>query len=260
MALVITSRSTCESFTADPGGWAAARGLAKDDAEHLAGMAGDLALLMPSFVTKRERSLRWGAQRTLELLEDLGEEILNDFMDSSAPDDRPGVELAAFVDFVVDRTANLVEELEYGELLADMARFERHRCRCLLGARRSYGEPNLPSQQAAQAFDLGRKLRLTPNASVGHFSWDLRQTRSFSPDALAVFPSDACDLLFFHNGMADGIRILRLSAAAASALGTIAGMGPTGITPAMACAGLAGVVDHEALLGPFLRQGALEWT
>jgi len=261
MARVITSRSTCESFAADPGAWAAAFGLARSDADHLVEMAGDLAALMPSFVNKRERSLRWGAQRTLDLLEDIGEEILHDFMESSSPDDRPGVELAAFVDFVVDRTASLVEELEYGELLADLARFERHRCLCFLGATWSNGERRLGSQQATvQKFDPDRNVRLMPGASLGHFSWDLRQTRAFSADAMAVLPPDPCDLLFFHNGMPDGIRILRLGTVAASVLGVVADSGNTGVTPRLACAGLEGDRDAEALVGPFVRDDALEWA
>lgn len=259
MAHVITSPSAALSFAADPAGMAAALGLIGEEAEVLAAMSGDLIALSPSFVNKRERTLRWWARRTLELLEDIGDGLLSDFIESSSPDDRPGSDLTAFADFLVERTASLVEELEFGELLAEMARYEQHWCRCFVGATRPFGEHGLQrTQTAGPQFDQDTSLRFAPGASLGHFGWDLRQTAAFSVDALAVLPPDPCDLLFFHTGRADGIRVVRVGAIAAAALGRLAESGSRPTTARLACAGLEIRGDHEALLGPFIHDGALE--
>ena len=97
------------------------------------------------------------------------------------------------------------------------------------------------------------------SASLGHLEWDLRQASRYTADSVGALQRDPCKLLFFHNGEANGIRVLRLRDDEAAAVAVVR-ENPETATPRTACSGAGDRANPERVLGKLLCEGALEWA
>jgi hypothetical protein len=190
-----------------------------------------------------------------------GQDLVSEFSGTTPPVELAQEDAAFFADFVVDRTSELAASLDQGDLLTDLARFERLRGRAFRCATRPFDTPPAARWRLDDEFDADRPIRLSRSAAVAHFDWDLRQARSYSPEAMAALRQDPCDLIFFHNGTPDGIRIVRLGGATAAAVYAVS-EASDGTTPRAACANLAPAAGPEAVrtLARLLSDGAMEWA
>ena len=132
MGVVLTSRSARDMLLEAPDSYAAHFDLAPAEAALLAGMAADLVGLMPGFVQKRERSLRRTFAVTLSLLGAEATPLIEDYSDAYAPVDSSAAETLRFADFLVEEARELADGLPYGNIVADVARYERLRLRSFM--------------------------------------------------------------------------------------------------------------------------------
>jgi hypothetical protein len=264
MARVITSRSACRLFGEDPRGYASTFDLDDSEVESLLEMQEDLISLMPGFVTKRRGNLRWNAARTLTLLGRAGDALLEEYIDTRPATEGFRQEAEAFSQFVVLRTAEMAGTVPHGQLIAELARFEQLRSATFWKATAPLRPVPPPTRrgQDGVSFDADRPIRLPVSAGLGHFEWDLRQARRYTADSVGTLQPDPCDLIFFHNGRADGIRILRLQIDQAAAVAVV--RDHVGAVTARAACRAGGAVDgevnEERVLGSLLWHGALEWA
>jgi hypothetical protein len=264
MGRVITNQQACASFIDDPRGFAAGYRLSRAEVESLLAMRDDLAGLMPSFTQKRFGMLRRTAHRTLGLLGDRSGPIVREFCDLYPPVDDLHEGQLAFAAFLVERTAELAPTLADGELIADMARYERALIGALWAARplqqpsaRRAPAARSPRRLAEPGFDAGRGLRLIAGASIAEFDWDLRSLRQYDIATAATLPRDHCILLFFHNGQRDGARIVRVQPFIAMAISTV--RDNPGISAEAACAELDHADRAVDTLSRLSSQGAITW-
>src|SRR5215471_13049872 len=141
IGVVLTSRSARDMILEAPDSFAAHFDLVPAEAAALKVMATDLTTLMPGFVVKRERSLRRSFPVTLALLGAEATPLVEDYSDAFAPVDSSLEEWLRFGDFLVEETRELASELPYGDVIADVARFERLRLRSVIAEGPLWPEP-----------------------------------------------------------------------------------------------------------------------
>jgi hypothetical protein len=258
MATVITSRAACGTYADNPQAFAASFDLDAAEVQSFVEMRDDLVSLMPGFVSKRQRSLRWNAQRTLTLLGATGRDLVGEYVDTYPATEDFREEAAAFSGFVVRRTAEMAGTTANGQLIAELARFDQLRSSAFwnaIGPLRDERPDTTPGRRK-ESFDADRMIRLPGSANLARFSWDLRQVGRYKPDSVGTLQRDPCELLFFHNGEANGVRVVRLRQDQADAVRYVIEH-PEMATPRTACGPDS---DPERVLGKLLWQGAVEWA
>ena len=256
MGVVLTSRSARDMILEAPDSFAAHFDLAPAEAAALARMAGDLAHLMPGFVQKRERGVRRAYAITLSLLGDEAAPLVEDYSDAFAPVDSSAAETLRFGDFLVEETRELADQLPYGDIVADVARFERLRMRSLMMEAPLWPKPEEAPLNPRQ-IDRSRPLWLHRSAAIEAFGWDVRTVRG--PQMLPRLRPDPSNLLCFQRGEEGTGVVLRIDDESARALELIA-LRPGEVT-ASAIGGIIGSDrSPEALLGKLVAQGAVRGT
>jgi hypothetical protein len=237
----------------DPREYAEVFGLTEAELSSLSDMAADLAALMPSFVTKRERVLRRAMHLTLDLLDDdeLADLLLQEFSDTHPAIEKMTPEMLAFAAFLIAEIEARADSLPHGAALVDMARLE-----CL--RLRSFGTPTPlwpPIERdplSSRGFDPLRRLQVHPTAAWDRFAYDLRSVRR--PEDLGRVRPDPCDLIYFQWDKHGGLRVIRVAAELARALDLIAQQ-PDGMIAADVVREIGST--YEAALGKLVRQGVL---
>jgi hypothetical protein len=253
IGVVLTSRSARDMILEAPDTFAAHFDLVPAEATALKVMADDLATLMPGFVIKRERSLRRSFAVTLALLGAEASPLIEDYSDAFAPVDSSLQEWLRFGDFVVEETRELAAELPYGDVIADVARFERLRLRSATTEGPLWPEPERDPLDPRR-IDPGRALWLHRSAAVETFGWDVRTVRG--PEILPRLRPDRANLLCFQRGEEGEGATLRIDDEAARAIELIA------LRPGEATAAMIGELtgtgrSPEMLLGKLIAQGAV---
>jgi hypothetical protein len=142
-------------------------------------------------------------------------------------------------------------------LIAEMARFEKHRSD-------SFWDSTTPTDVAAgppgptSVGDHTGTVQLAAGANIGQFEWDLRLLyhRDIAPWSL-VRP-DPCQLLFFHTGRPDGMRIVRLTTEEALVVGA---MTPANaVSVALLRGAVSGDLDVYSLLERLVWQEVAKWV
>jgi hypothetical protein len=253
MGVVLTSRSARDMLLEAPDSYAAHFDLAPAEAALLAGMAADLVGLMPGFVQKRERSLRRTFAVTLSLLGAEATPLIEDYSDAYAPVDSSAAETLRFADFLVEEARELAGNLPYGNIVADVARYERLRIRSFMTEGPLWPKPEENPLDPRQV-DRGRRLWLHRSAAVEAFGWDVRTVRS--AQILPRLRPDPANLLCFQRGEEGEGTVLRLDDEAARAVELIA-LRPGEVTAAEICEIIESGRSPEALLGKLITQGAI---
>lgn len=256
MGVVLTSRSAREMILEAPDSFAAHFDLVPAEAAALTAMAGDLTALMPGFVHKRERGLRRAFAITLALLGDEATPLVEDYSDAYAPVDSTLAETLRFADFVVGEARELAGELPYGDIIADVARFERLRFRCFNAEGPLWPRPEAGSLDPGR-IDPARHLWLHRSAGIETFGWDVRTVRS--PEILRRLRPDRAHLLCFQRGEEGEGVVLRLGDESAQAVEQIA-LRPGEVTAAEIGALTGATRPVEMLLGKLIAQGAVRGT
>jgi hypothetical protein len=257
MGVVLTSRSARDMILEAPGDFAGHFDLDPPEVAALTLMAGDLAELMPGFVQKRERGLRRGLGITLTLLgDDEGTDLVEDYSDAYAPVDSTAAEMLRFAGFLVDETRELASRLPYGDIIADVARFERLRIQSFNTEGPLWPEPE-PGPLDPRQIDRDRLLWLHRSAAVETFGWDVRTVRS--PEVLRRVRPDPANLLCFQRGDEGEGVTLRVDDETAQAIGLIASR-PGEITAAGIVETIGTDRSPEMLLGKLIAQGVVRGT
>lgn len=271
MAAVISSQAASERLLDDPGSFAREFSLAPPEAAMLIEMADDLAQLTSSFVRKRGTTLRWNARRTLELLGADGDLLVEEFVEATPMSGHFRTDAAAFGDFVVSRTAERAEAERHREddepgasdqVIAEMARFERHRSDSFWDATEPFGSDDSSGDGHVHGEDAPRP-RLVAGANIGRFEWDMRLPYRLRIEPLDRLPRDPCSLVFFHSAREPVLRAVRLrpdeealvaQALAAEGEGAGRAQGGAPVTGAP-----AGGDRSEQLYARLSWEGAVEW-
>lgn len=256
MGVVLTSRSARDMLLDAPGDFAAYFDLTPTEVGALEHMAGDLAELMPGFVRKRERSLRQALRLTLLLLGEEATPLVEDYSDAYAPIDSTAEEMLRFADFVVDETRELASSVPHGDIIADVARFERLRMRTFNTEGPLWPEPDEPPLDPRQ-IDRDRPLWLHRSAAVESFGWDLRTLRN--PQMLARLRPDPTHLLCFQQGEEGEGMVLRIDDETARAVELI-GARPGEVTAGQIAEMIGTDTAPEALLGKLISHGVVRGT
>jgi hypothetical protein len=254
MGVVLTSRSARDMLLEAPDSYAAHFDLAPAEAAALARMASDLASLTPGFISKRERGIRRAFAITLSLLGDEATPLVEDYSDAFAPVDSSAAETLRFGDFLVEETRELADQLPYGDIVADVARFERMRMRSFMTE-----APLWPKLEEApldpRQIDRSRPLWLHRSAAVEAFGWDMRTVRN--PQILPRLRPDPANLICFQRGEEGDGATLRIDDEIARAVELIA-LRPGEVT----ASGIGDIIGSarspEALLGKLIAQGAVK--
>jgi hypothetical protein len=253
MGAALTSRSARDMVADDPGAFATHFGLTPAETAVLAGMAGDLADLTPGFVHKRERGLRQALGVTLSLLGGEAAALIEDYAELYAPLSSHAEETLRFADFLVAQARELVGDLAYGEVIADVANFERLRLRSFHAEGPLWPEPEKTPLDPGH-IDPGRPLWLHRSAAVERFGWDVRSVRS--PQALPRLRPDPANLLCVQREHDGEVLALRIGDEAARAVGLIAAQ-PGGLTAGQVMARTAPGRPPEEIIGKLIVQGAV---
>lgn len=253
MGVVLTSRSARDMILDAPDDFAAYFDLTPAEVTALEQMAGDLAELMPGFVRKRERSLRQALRLTLLLLGEEATPLVEDYSDAYAPVDSTAAEMLRFADFVVDETRELAGRLPHGDIIADVARFERLRMRTFNTEGPLWPEPDEPPLNPRQ-IDRDRPLWLHRSAAVERFGWDVRTIRT--PQMLPRLRPDPTNLLCFQHGEEGEGMVLRIDDETARAVELI-GSRPGEVTAGQIGATIGTDTTPEALLGKLITHGVV---
>ena len=171
-------------------------------------------------------------------------------MDSSA------AETLRFGDFLVEETSELAGELPYGDIVADVARFERLRLRSFMSEGPLWPKPEEAPLDPRQ-IDRSRPLWLHRSAAVEAFGWDVRTVRS--PQMLPRLRPDPANLLCFQRGEEGEGVVLRIDDETARAVELIA-LRPGEVTAARIGEIIGSKRSPEALLGKLIAQGAVRGT
>jgi len=237
-----------------PDSYAAHFDLDPAEAAALTRMAGDLAHLMPGFVQKRERGIRRAFAITLSLLGDEATPLVEDYSDAFAPVDSSAAETLRFGDFLVDETRELASEVPYGDIVADVACYERLRIRAFMAE-----GPLRPKAEEApldpHRIDPDRPLWLHRSAAVEAFGWDVRTVRG--PQILPRLRPDPANLLCFQQGEEGEGVVLRIDDESARAVELIA------LRPGEVSAPEIGEIigssrSPEVLLGKLIARGVIK--
>jgi hypothetical protein len=253
IGVVLTSRSARDMILEAPDSFAAHFDLAPAEAAALAQMAGDLVSLTPGFLQKRERGLRRTFAVTLSLLGDEVDPLVEDYSDAFAPVDSTAAETLRFADFLVEETRELAGELPYGEIVADVARYERLRIRAFTAEGPLWPEPERAPLDPRH-LDQGRPLWLHRSAAVEAFGWDVRTVRS--PQILPRLRPDPANLLCFQRGEEGEGVVLRIDDESARAVELIA-LRPGEVNAAEIGEIIGSHRPPEALLGKLIAQGVI---
>jgi hypothetical protein len=257
MAAVIGSRYARDRFADDPFAFATEFSLEPVECEMLLEMGSDLTALTDSFVSKRSGTLRWNARRTINLLGQEGESLVEEFVETHPASDRFRLEAARFGDFVVERVEERQDGTQRARVIAEMARFERHRSDSFWDATKPTEPEEATSVPGAGRHHSGA-VRLRAGANVGQFNWDLRLLYHRDIEPWSLLRPDPCPLLFFHNGRSDGMRIIRLRPEEALVVGAI---GPRDAEPVDALReAIVGDVDVDHLLDRLAGQEVVAWA
>jgi hypothetical protein len=253
IGVVLTSRSARDMILEAPDTFAAHFDLVPAEAAALKVMATDLTTLMPGFVVKRERSLRRSFPVTLTLLGPEATPLVEDYSDAFAPVDSSLEEWLRFGDFLVEETQELASELPYGDVIADVARFERLRLRSATTEGPLWPEPERVPLDPRR-IDPGRALWVHRSATVETFGWDVRTVRN--AQVLPRLRPDRASLLCFQGGEEGEVVILRIDDEAARAVELIA-LRPGEVTAAEIGKLTGTSRPVEMLLGKLVAQGAV---
>jgi hypothetical protein len=256
MGVVLTSRSAKDMILEAPDSFAAHFDLTPAETATLAEMASDLAGLMPGFVHKRERGLRRTFGTTLSLLGEEATPLVEDYSDAYAPVDSSAAETLRFADFLVEETGELATQLPYGDIIADVARYERQRIRSFTTEGPLWPQPERAPLDPRQ-IDRNRRLWLHRSAAVEAYGWDVRTVRS--PGVLPRLRPDPANLLCFQRGETGEGTVLRIDDESARAIELIA-LRPGEVTPAEAGETIGSKRAPEVLLGKLIAQGAVRGT
>ena len=256
MGVVLTSRSARDMILEAPDSYAAHFDLDPAEAAALTRMAGDLAHLMPGFVQKRERGIRRAFAITLSLLGDEATPLVEDYSDAFAPVDSSAAETLRFGDFLVEETRELASEVPYGDIVADVARFERLRMRSLMTEAPLWPKPE-QAPLDPRRIDPGRPLWLHRSAAVETFGWDVRTVRS--PQMLPRLRPDPANLLCFQRGEEGHGVVLRIDDESARAVELIA-LRPGEVTASGIGEIIGSARSPEVLLGKLITQGVVRGT
>jgi len=253
MGVVLTSRSARDMILEAPDSYAAHFDLAPAEAAALARMAGDLAHLMPGFVQKRERGIRRAFAITLSLLGDEATPLVEDYSDAFAPVDSSAAETLRFGDFLVEETRELAGELPYGDIVADVARFERLRMQSFMTEGPLWPKPEEAPLDPRQ-IDRSRPLWLHRSAAIEAFGWDVRTVRN--PQMLPRLRPDPANLLCFQRGEEGEGIVLRIDDESARAVELIA-LRPGEVTASGIGEIIGSARSPEVLLGKLVAQGVV---
>jgi hypothetical protein len=256
LGVVITSRSARDMILEAPDTFAAHFDLLPAEAAALKVMAADLVALMPGFVIKRERSLRRSFSVTLALLGDEAAPLVEDYSDAFAPVDSGLAEWLRFGDFLVEETRELASELPYGDIIAEVARFELLRLRAVTTEAPLWPEPEAEPLDPRR-IDPGRALWLHRSAAVETFGWDVRTVRNAG--MLPRLRPDRANLLCFQRGETGEGVTLRIDDDTARAVELIA-LRPGEITAAQIGELTGTSRPAEMLVGKLIAQGAVRGT
>jgi len=157
---------------------------------------------------------------------------------------------------VVGETRELAGELAYGDIVADVARFERLRLRSF-NAEGPLWPKAEPEPLDPRRIDPGRLLWLHRSAAVETFGWDVRTVRG--PDILPRLRPDRASLLCFQRGEEGEGVTLRIDDEAAHAVELIA-LRPGEVTAARIGELTGTSRSPEMLLGKLIAQGAISGT
>jgi len=217
-------------------------------------MAADRVALMPSYLMKRERGLRRAFGITLSLLGEEATPLVEDYSDAYAPVDSSAAETLRFADFLVEEARELASSVPYGDIVADVARYERLRIRSFMTEGPLWPKPEQAPLDPRQ-IDRDRPLWLHRSAAVEAFGWDVRTVRS--PAMLPRLRPDPANLLCFQRGEEGVGTVLRIDDESARAVELIA-LRPGEVT----AAGIGEIIGSgrspEALLGKLITQGAIK--
>jgi hypothetical protein len=252
MAAVIASRDASERFAESPSDFGREFGLAPSEIAMLVEMGDDLTSLTSAFVAKRRSTLRWNARRTLELLGDEGERLLDDFVEENPQSERFRQDATAFGDFVIAETAERETRSAIDRIIAEMARFEQHRSNSFWDATATIGEdPRLAPHEKPQT------VRLVAGANVGRFDYDMRLPYRRDVIPWELLPTDPCCLLFFHSRHQAVLRTLRLAPLDAEVVSAL----PAGVTVDVSSIRESAPdgVDVDHLLRTLSWEEAIEW-
>jgi hypothetical protein len=257
MGVALTSRSARDMVRDDPDSFAEHFNLAPAEAAALTLMASDLVDLMPGFVQKRERSLRQALRMTLGLLgNDEAADLIEDYSDAYAPVDSTAVDFLRFADFLVAETREIASRLPYGDIIADVARFERLRMRSFTAE-----GPLWPAAEEVplnpRQIDQSRPLWLHRSAAVEAFGWDVRNART--RDILGRLRPDPANLLCFQRGDEGEGMTLRIDDEGARAVELIA-LRPGEMSASEIIETLGTSRSPEMLLGKLIAHGVIRGT
>jgi hypothetical protein len=259
MAAAITSRSHQRRLVEDPEAYARSFHLGPVEVESVCVMAADLNSLTGSFVSKRCQTLSGHARRTIALLGRQGHELVEEFVDTHVMTESLRTEASRFGAYMIERTQAMDDGTARTGIIADMARFERHRSDAFWEATdRASSSPRPSSTDGSGGLSTGGRIRLRRGTSVGSFRWDVRIPYRLRIEPLHLLQSDPCTLLFFHNGGPAGQRTLRLTSREADVHRILAGR--KSLPWSTMVARLGDNQDAEQLLCGFVREGVIEWV
>jgi len=257
MGVVLTSRSARDMALDAPEEFAGHFGLSPAETAALTAMANDLSDLMPGFVQKRERSLRQAFRITLSLLgPENVTELVEDYSEAYAPIDSTQADFLRFGDFLVTETREFADRLQYGGIIADVARFERLRIRAYTSEGPLWPEAERDPLDPRKV-DASRPLWLHRSAAVDTFGWDVRTVRSWA--MLSRLRPDPSNLLCFQRGDEGEGQTLRIDDEAARAVEMIA-LRPGEVTAAEVVSATGSARSPEALLGKLISNGVIRGT
>jgi hypothetical protein len=253
MGVALTCRSACAVLLENPLEYSDVFGLDNDEITTLTTMAADLAALMPGFVVKREKTLRRSLRLTLSLLGDEATAYVEEYSDEVPGHEKLMGDMIGFAEFVIEKAQAAGSSLAYGQIIVDVARFERLRLQCFgTGGALSISSP-APVPESKEFHHLG-PLELHPSAVFDRFGWDLRSVRGRRD--LARMHEDPCFMVFFQWGNDGAIRTLRLDDVTSRAVEFL-GQQPGALSAGELCRAVGTDRSPLALLGKLVRQGAL---
>jgi hypothetical protein len=259
MAAVITSPSEHRRFVENPLKFAASFPLDPSEVGALIDMGTDLTSMTNGFVLKRATTLRWNARRTITMMGSEGTALLQEFVDRHAMTESLRAEAGRFGEFVIERTQGMRDGTPRTEIIAEMARFEKHRSDAFWEAVTEVRARRAPALKGRQPPGWRRKrLSLRPGANVGEFQWDLRILYRRRVAPLSIMQADPCCLLFFHNGTPDGLRVTRLHPGEACMMQLL--LQGKDVVPRRSDDARPGRVEVEKRLGRFFWQGVIQWV
>jgi hypothetical protein len=179
--------------------------------------------------------------------------LVEDYSDAFAPVDSSLEEWLRFGDFLVEETRECAGELPYGDVIADVARFERLRLRSVTTEGPLWPEPERVPLDPRR-IDPVRALWLHRSAAVETFGWDVRTVRG--PEILPRLRPDRANLLCFQQGEEGEVVIRRIDDEAARAVELIA-LRPGEVTAAKIGELTGTSRSPELLLGKLIAQGAV---